>query len=119
MERFRRNTRKVLIGIVGGLVTLVGLILIPYPGPGWLIVFGGLAILSTEFTFASKLLHFAKGKYDAWVVWLQQQSIYIRTLTVTFTGLVVVVTLWLFNTFGIMSDVFDIPIDWAHSPLFR
>lgn len=118
MNEFRRHTKKVLIGIVGGLVTLVGLILIPYPGPGWLIVFGGLAILATEFQFASKLLHYLREKYDGWVVWLKKQAIYVRILAVAFTSAFVVATLWLLNTFGIIVDALNLPIEWADSPLF-
>jgi len=54
-----RHTKKVTVAIIGGLVVLVGLVLVPYPGPGWLIVFAGLAILSTEFVFAQKALDLA------------------------------------------------------------
>lgn len=119
MDTFRRHTKKVLVGIVGGLVTLIGLILIPYPGPGWLIVFGGLALLATEFQFASKILHYLREKYDGWVAWLKKQTIFIRAIVLAFTSAVVVVTLWLLNTFGIITDLFDLPIEWADSPLFR
>lgn len=119
MNQLRRHTKKVLVGIVGGLVTLIGLILIPYPGPGWLIVFGGLAILATEFEFASKLLHYVREKYDGWVAWLKNQALYIRTLVIAFTSIVVIFTLWLLNTFGIITDLFNLPIEWADSPLFR
>jgi len=40
---------KVLITLAGVLVIIVGLILVPLPGPGWLIVFFGLSILGLEF----------------------------------------------------------------------
>jgi len=40
---------KVLITIAGVLVIVIGLILVPLPGPGWLIVFFGLSILGLEF----------------------------------------------------------------------
>ena len=42
--------------MVGLLVLGVGILAIPYPGPGWAIVFIGLAILATEFEWARKLL---------------------------------------------------------------
>ncbi len=119
MERFRRQSKKVLIGIVGGLVVVVGLIMIPYPGPGWLVVFAGLAILATEFTFASKLLDFAKGKYDQWVDWLKRQNTFVRIAVLGFTGLVIVVTLWLLNAFGIVNQVLQLPFDWVGSPFFK
>jgi uncharacterized protein (TIGR02611 family) len=36
--------------------------LVPLPGPGWLIVFAGLAILATEYVWAQRLLNYAKTK---------------------------------------------------------
>ena len=119
MSLFRARTKKVLVGIVGGLVVLTGLILIPYPGPGWLVVFTGLAILSTEFVFASKVLEYTKGKYEAWVEWLKRQNIFIKCVSLAFTGAVVVVTVWLFNGFGFVVRLFDLPYEWLISPLFR
>lgn len=119
MDRLRRHSRKVLIAIVGGIVVLVGLVLIPYPGPGWLIVFGGLAILATEFEFASKLLAYVRGKYDAWVEWIKRQNILVRIIVLALTGIVVVLTIWLINGFGILNSLFGLNQGWLISPLFR
>jgi len=112
------HSKKVLVGILGGLVTLIGLILVPYPGPGWLIVFGGLAILATEFAFAARVLAFARGKYDAWVAWLKRQNFFVKVIVLALTCAVVLVTLWLLNGFGIIVHVFDLPYPWLVSPLF-
>ncbi len=49
------GARKVLIAVLGGLVIFIGIVLIPLPGPGWLIIFGGLAILGTEFPAARRV----------------------------------------------------------------
>ena len=118
MDKLRRHSKKVLIGIAGGLVVLIGLMLVPYPGPGWLIVFAGLAILATEFEFASKVLDYAKGKYDAWSTWLKRQNIYVQLSVLALTGAVVVMTLWLLNAFGIINNVLNLGQDWLVSPLF-
>ena len=40
---------------------LVGILAIPYPGPGWAIVFVGLGILATEFEWARQLLAYARS----------------------------------------------------------
>src|SRR6218665_1190260 len=98
MKAFNSHTKKVLIGLAGGLVVLIGLILIPYPGPGWLIVFSGLAILATEFERAQRLLDMARRRYDAWASWLKQQHWTLQGLVLLGTGLVVVVTVWLLNS---------------------
>lgn len=119
MEKLRKHSKKVGIGIVGGLVVLLGLVLVPYPGPGWLVVFGGLAILATEFEFAARALDFAKGKYDAWANWLKQQNLFVRIVVLAFTGAVVLLTLWLLNTFGLVANLFNLPYDWLRSPLIR
>jgi Putative transmembrane protein (PGPGW) len=57
-----RNAKRMAITIVGFAVVVLGLILVPLPGPGWLIVFAGLAILATEYVWARRLLGFAKTK---------------------------------------------------------
>jgi uncharacterized protein (TIGR02611 family) len=119
MDKLKRQSKKILIAIVGGLVTLIGLVLVPYPGPGWLIVFGGLAILATEFEFASRWLHNARGKYDASVAWLKRQNILVQIGALSLTGLVVVVTVFFLNGFGIINSLFSLNQDWLVSPLFR
>jgi len=119
MSTLKRQSKKVLIAIVGGLVVLVGLVLVPYPGPGWLIVFAGLAILATEFEFASKVLEYAKGKYDAWSAWVKRQNLFVQILILAFTGIVVILTIWLVNGFGIVNALLGLNQEWLVSPLFR
>ena len=53
--------KRVLVGIVAGLVTLIGVVALVAPGPGWLIIFTGLGILATEFAWAAQALAHAKG----------------------------------------------------------
>ncbi|TFC01857.1 TIGR02611 family protein [Cryobacterium adonitolivorans] len=50
-----RAPYRVLVALAGLAVIVVGLILVPLPGPGWLIVFVGVAILGTEFPAAHRL----------------------------------------------------------------
>jgi len=58
----RRSGKRTAVAVAGFVVLVVGLILIPLPGPGWLIVFAGLAILATEFAWAERLLRYAEDK---------------------------------------------------------
>lgn len=113
----KRQSRRIGVGILGGLVLVVGIIAIPYPGPGWLIVFTGLAILATEFAWAQRLLDYAKGRYDAWTEWLKKQPMPMRIAVLVATGLVVVATLWLLNVFGLVNDWLNLPFDWLESPI--
>ncbi len=105
--------------MVGGAILLAGIIMIPYPGPGWLVVFAGLGILSTEFDWAKRVLDYAKSKYDAWSHWVARQNVMIKSLIWLGTALVVVVTIWLLNGYGIINDVLNWEFDWVNSPLFH
>jgi uncharacterized protein (TIGR02611 family) len=55
-----RLALKIGIGVLGGLVVALGIVLIPFPGPGWAIVILGLAIWAVEFAWAKNLLEFTK-----------------------------------------------------------
>ena len=48
--------KRVIVGVVGGFVTLIGVVALVAPGPGWLIVFTGLGILATEFAWAGRIM---------------------------------------------------------------
>lgn len=53
---------RVGIFLVGLAVIAGGVILLPLPGPGWLIIFGGMAIWGTEFVWAQKVLRWTRRK---------------------------------------------------------
>ena len=59
--------RKVWVGLLGGLVILVGIILIPLPGPGWLIVFSGLVLLGREFPAARRASAWVKRRFGRYM----------------------------------------------------
>ena len=64
-----RSVYRVSVGILGGSIAALGLLLVPLPGPGWLVVFLGLAILGTEFTWARRaagLLKRLLARFWAW-----------------------------------------------------
>jgi len=66
--------RKIFVGLGGGSTILLGLILIPTPAPeGWLIVFAGIALLSTEFSFAKLWLKRVKAFRLGLNHWIQRQ----------------------------------------------
>ena len=47
---------RILIGFIGGLITVLGAIALVGPGPGFLIVLAGLGILATEFAWAARVM---------------------------------------------------------------
>lgn len=60
MKKTYRWLRKFIITVVGFAVFVLGLILIPLPGPGILVCIAGLFILSLEFAWAERHLDRAK-----------------------------------------------------------
>ena len=53
----RRNlVRKAVVGTVGGATVATGMALLVLPGPGLVVIAGGLALLGKEFPAARKLL---------------------------------------------------------------
>ncbi|MDG4669328.1 TIGR02611 family protein [Mycobacterium sp. 236(2023)] len=108
---------RIGVGVVGAAVLFVGILAIPYPGPGWAIVFVGLAILATEFDWAKSALHYVRKRYDAFMDWFKRQGLWVQVLGAVFTAAVVVVTLWLFGAIDFAGEVVDIEQDWMDSPI--
>lgn len=61
MERAKKTARRIGITILGFAVLILGLILIPLPGPGILVCLVGLTILSWEFEWALRHKNNAQG----------------------------------------------------------
>lgn len=55
--------RKLLVGIMGGTVLLIGIIMIVTPGPAIIVIPAGLAILATEFAWAK---HYKNRLEEKW-----------------------------------------------------
>src|SRR3954454_14794625 len=64
-EQIRRRltldvTYRVFVLLIGGLVALAGVAMLVLPGPGWLVIILGVAILATEYAWAHRLLERVK-----------------------------------------------------------
>lgn len=108
---------RIAIGVFGTIVLAVGIIAIPYPGPGWAIVFLGLAILASEFAFAKRALHYVRIRYDAVMAWFDRQHIAVKGLSAAFTALIVLATLWLFGAIGLVAGLAGFEQPWLKSPI--
>lgn len=60
-----RQVRKIVVLIVGSVVIFVGVILLVTPGPAFVVIPAGIAILSVEFPWAKRLFH----KIQEWFKW--------------------------------------------------
>ncbi len=82
------------MGLLGVAITVGGLLLVPLPGPGWLIVLAGLAVLASEFTPARRLLDFASATLLRWTRWLAAQGLTVRLAVSAGVGLCVLLGLY-------------------------
>ncbi|WP_392542212.1 TIGR02611 family protein [Oryzobacter telluris] len=120
-RRIRSNPHSLRIyrGVVflTGLVLVVGgLILVPLPGPGWLIVILGIAVWASEFEPAARLLDFVKTRVRAWESWAKQQAWWVKGLLALACALVVAGAIWLVLWFtGIPSFVPGNVAGWLHT----
>ena len=56
--------KRIFIAIIGGTVLLFGVALIVLPGPAFLVIPAGLAILATEFAWAAHWLRKSREFYE-------------------------------------------------------
>ena len=110
-------TYRIVVGVVGTVVLAVGILAIPYPGPGWAIVFIGLGILATEFDFARRALAYARRRYDEVMEWFGKQGLWLQALAVAFTCAVVLLTMWVLGPLGWVAGLVGIEWSWLQSPI--
>lgn len=56
-----RNSKRIAISVVGGVLVLAGLAMLVLPGPGILVAALGFAVLGTEYAWAASALERTKG----------------------------------------------------------
>jgi len=56
MQLMLRQAKRMIIGVLGLTVLAIGLAMILLPGPAFLVIPAGIAILATEFVWAKTLL---------------------------------------------------------------
>ena len=108
---------RITVAIIGLAVLAVGILAIPYPGPGWAIVFVGLAILATEFDWARRLLAYTRKRYDKVMTWFRHQGRWVRATGAALTGAIVVATLWLLGAVGWSAGLVGLEHEWLKSPI--
>ncbi|WP_255450509.1 TIGR02611 family protein [Skermania sp. ID1734] len=108
---------RIAIAVIGTAVLVVGIITVPYPGPGWLIVFAGLGILASEFEWAHRVLRWVRARYNRFMAWFAEQNVVVKGMGVLFTAVVVVATLWVLGTFGFIGRLAGVDWAWLQSPV--
>ncbi len=110
-------TYRIVVGIVGLVVLGLGILAIPYPGPGWAIVFVGLAILATEFEWAHRLLKYTRERYDRFMGWFNAQGLWVKVAGFALTAAVVGATLWLLGALSFAAGLVGVEQPWLKSPI--
>jgi uncharacterized protein (TIGR02611 family) len=64
MYKTLKKVKRIIIGVIGTTILLIGLALIVLPGPAFIVIPLGLAILATEFAWARRLLKKVKQQID-------------------------------------------------------
>lgn len=58
-----RRIKRLIIGVVGFTVLFIGIALLVLPGPAFIVIPAGIAILATEFLWARRLMERVKDKF--------------------------------------------------------
>ncbi|WP_411085899.1 TIGR02611 family protein [Streptomyces sp. 061-3] len=98
---------QVGVFVVGLAVVGAGVIMLPLPGPGWLVIFGGMAIWATEFVWAQLVLRWTRRKVTEAAQKALDPKVRRRNIILTVVGLVIVAVL-----VGIYVWKFGITMPW-------
>lgn len=98
---------QVGVFLVGLAVVVAGIIMLPLPGPGWLVIFGGMAIWATEFVWAQLVLRWTRRKVTEAAKRALDPKVRRRNIALTVVGLVIIAVL-----VGIYVWKFGIVMPW-------
>lgn len=84
---------QVGVFVIGLAVVAAGVILLPLPGPGWLVIFAGMAIWATEFVWAQLVLLWTKRKVTEAAQRALDPRVRRRNIILTVTGVTVAAAL--------------------------
>ena len=84
---------QVGVFVLGLAVVVAGVIMLPLPGPGWVVIFGGMAIWATEFVWAQLVLRWTKRKVTEAAQRALDPAVRRRNIILTSIGLVIVIAL--------------------------
>lgn len=110
-------TYRIGVGVVGLVMLVVGLIAIPYPGPGIAICFVALTILATEFEWARRAHAWARRRIQPVVAWFGSRGRWGRALGSVLTAVVLVGSLWVFGVLGWTASMVGFERAWLNSPI--
>jgi uncharacterized protein (TIGR02611 family) len=84
---------RVGVFVVGLAVVVAGVVMLPLPGPGWLVIFAGMALWATEFVWAQLVLRWTKRKVTEATQRALDPSARRRTIVLTTAGATIMAVL--------------------------
>ncbi|MBM9622671.1 TIGR02611 family protein [Streptomyces zhihengii] len=99
---------QVGVFVVGLAVVGAGVAMLVLPGPGWVVIFGGMAIWATEFVWAQLVLRWTKRKVTEAAQRALDPRVRRRNIILTTVGLVIVAVLC-----GIYLWKFGLVMPWS------
>ncbi|CAD5929306.1 MULTISPECIES: TIGR02611 family protein [Streptomyces] len=99
---------QVGVFVVGLGVVVAGVLMLVLPGPGWLVIFGGMAIWATEFVWAQLVLRWTKRKVTEAAQRALDPKVRRRNIILTTVGLVIMAVL-----VGIYVWKFGLALPWT------
>ncbi|MEU0525451.1 TIGR02611 family protein [Streptomyces niveus] len=98
---------QVGVFVVGLAVVVAGAAMLVLPGPGWLVIFGGMAIWATEFVWAQLVLRWTRRKVTEAAQKALDPKVRRRNIILTTVGLVIIAVL-----VGIYLWEFGLTMPW-------
>ncbi|WP_354645136.1 TIGR02611 family protein [Kitasatospora camelliae] len=94
---------QVVIFLIGLAVVGLGVIMLPLPGPGWVVIFLGMGIWATEFVWAQLVLRWTRRKVSEAAQRALDPKVRRRNITLTVIGLAVIGALagWYLYRYGL------------------
>ncbi|MFC9424953.1 TIGR02611 family protein [Streptomyces sp. NPDC056987] len=112
--RFVKSSRtlhlswQVGVFLVGLAVVAAGVAMLVLPGPGWVVIFGGMAIWATEFVWAQLVLRWTRRKVTEAAKKALDPKVRRRNIILTSVGLVIIAVLA-----GIYLWKFGLALPWT------
>ena len=92
---------RIGVTILGTVIIVVGIVLLPLPGPGWVIIFGGLGVLATEYPWAARLLASVRRAVTRVGEWVKARGLFVQivfgVLSVAFLAAVILLVYWIYR----------------------
>jgi uncharacterized protein (TIGR02611 family) len=97
---------RAAITLLGSAVVAIGIAMIVLPGPGWAVIFLGLAILATEYVWAHRLLVTTRSKVGQAAARATDPAVRTRNIAIAVIGALIVaaVLTWYLWAYGFTFD---------------